>query len=63
MDRIEAMTAFVGALEEGSLVGASRRLGRSPVAVTRAIAGLERFLGTRLLRRTTPGHLQAHRGG
>jgi DNA-binding transcriptional LysR family regulator len=53
MDRIEAMTAFVGAVDEGSLAGASRRLGRSPAAVTRAIAGLERLYGTRLLHRTT----------
>ena len=44
MDRIEAMTAFVGAIDEGSLAGASRRLGCSPAAVTRAIAGLERSL-------------------
>ena len=53
MDRIDAMTAFVGAVDEGSLAGASRRLGRSPAAVTRAIAGLERLFGTRLLHRTT----------
>ena len=53
MDRIEAMTAFVGAIDEGSLAGASRRLGCSPAAVTRAIAGLERLFGTRLLHRTT----------
>jgi DNA-binding transcriptional LysR family regulator len=53
MDRIDAMSAFVGAADEGSLVGASRRLGRSPAAVTRAIAALERMVGTRLLHRTT----------
>ncbi len=53
MDRIDAMTAFVGAVDEGSLAGAARRLGRSPAAVTRAIASLERLVGTRLLHRTT----------
>jgi len=53
MDRIEAMTAFVSAIDEGSLAGASRRLGCSPAAVTRAIAGLERLFGTRLFHRTT----------
>src|SRR5215472_5897371 len=53
MDRIEAMTAFVGTVDQGSLAGASRRLGCSPAAVTRAIAGLERLFGTRLLHRTT----------
>lgn len=47
------MTAFVSAVDEGSLAGASRRLGRSPAAVTRAIASLERLVGTRLLYRTT----------
>lgn len=47
------MTAFVRAVDEGSLAGASRRLGRSPAAVTRAIASLERLVGTRLLHRTT----------
>lgn len=53
MDRIEAMTAFVSAVDDGSLAGASRRLGRSPAAVTRAITALEGLIGTRLLYRTT----------
>jgi len=53
MDRIEAMTAFVTALDEGSLARAARRLGRSPAAITRAVALLEERLGTRLLHRTT----------
>ena len=53
MDRIDAMTAFVAALDEGSLAGAARRLGRSPAAITRAVALLEERLGTRLLHRTT----------
>lgn len=53
MDRIDAMTAFVTALDEGSLARAARRLGRSPAAITRAVAQLEEHLGTRLLHRTT----------
>lgn len=53
MDRLDAMTVFIAVLDEGSLVAAGRRLGRSPAAVTRAIAALERQLGARLLDRTT----------
>jgi DNA-binding transcriptional LysR family regulator len=32
MDRIDAMKVFVAALDEGSLAGAARRLGKSPAA-------------------------------
>ncbi|MET0875629.1 MAG: LysR family transcriptional regulator [Tardiphaga sp.] len=53
MDRIDAMKVFVVALEEGSLAGAGRRLGRSPAAVSRAIAFLEAHVGAELLHRTT----------
>ncbi len=53
MDRIEAMKVFVAALDEGSLAGAGRRLGRSPAAVSRAIAFLEHHVGTELLHRNT----------
>src|SRR5580704_3269049 len=53
MDRIDAMAAFVAAVDEKSLAGAARRLGRSPAAITRAVALLERRAGTRLLYRTT----------
>jgi DNA-binding transcriptional LysR family regulator len=53
MDRIEAMRVFVAALDEGSLVGAARKLGRSPAAVSRAIAFLEAHVGAQLLHRTT----------
>lgn len=53
MDRLEAMRVFVSALDEGSLAGAGRRLGRSPPAVTRAINALEAHVGARLLDRTT----------
>lgn len=53
MDRIEAMRVFIAALDEGSLAGAGRRLGRSPAAVTRAIDFLEAHVGVQLLHRTT----------
>ncbi|CAN7619577.1 LysR family transcriptional regulator [Bosea sp. LjRoot90] len=53
MDRLEAMRVFVSALDEGSLAGAGRRLGRSAPAVTRAINALEGHVGARLLDRST----------
>jgi DNA-binding transcriptional LysR family regulator len=53
MDRIDAMKVFVAALDEGSLAGASRKLGKSPAAVSRAIAFLENHVGVELLHRTT----------
>ena len=53
MDRLDAMRVFVTALDEGSLAGAGRRLGRSPAAVSRAVAFLEEHVGVQLLHRTT----------
>lgn len=53
MDRIDAMKVFIAALDEGSLAGAGRRLGKSPAAVSRAIAFLEHLAGAELLYRTT----------
>lgn len=53
MDRIDAMKVFVSAVDEGSLAGAGRRLGKSPAAVSRAIAFLEAHVGAELLHRTT----------
>jgi len=53
MDRIDAMRVFVAALDEGSLAGGGRRLGKSAAAVSRAIAFLEAHVGTPLLHRTT----------
>src|ERR1700742_3439367 len=53
MDRIDAMKVLVSAVDEGSLAGAGARLGRSPAAVSRAIAFLEDHVGTELLHRTT----------
>jgi DNA-binding transcriptional LysR family regulator len=53
MDRIDAMKVFVAALDEGSLAGGGRRLGKSAAAVSRAIAFLEAHVGSPLLHRTT----------
>jgi len=53
MDRLDTLSVFVAVAEQGSFVAAARRLGRSPAAVTRAVAALEDRLATRLLTRTT----------
>jgi DNA-binding transcriptional LysR family regulator len=47
------MQAFVAVADRGGFAPAARALALSPPAVTRAVAGLETRLGTRLLRRTT----------
>jgi DNA-binding transcriptional LysR family regulator len=53
VDRIDALRVFVTVLDEGSLAGAGRRLGRSPAAVSRSVAFLEAPVGARLRYRTT----------
>jgi DNA-binding transcriptional LysR family regulator len=53
MDRSEEWRAFVSVAGRRSFVGAARALRRSPQAITRAVAALERRLGARLLNRTT----------
>ena len=53
MDRIDGWTTFAAVAEGRSFAAAARRLGRSPAAVTRAVAALEERLGARLLNRTT----------
>jgi DNA-binding transcriptional LysR family regulator len=53
MDRLEEWRAFVTVAAAQSFVRAARSLGRSPQGITRAVAGLEARLGTRLLNRTT----------
>lgn len=53
MDRIDVMRVFLAAVDEGSLAGAGRKLGRSPAAVSRAVAALEDWLGVPLLHRST----------
>lgn len=53
VDRIDVIKVFLAAVDEGSLAAAGRKLGRSPAAVSRAIASLEDRLGVPLLHRTT----------
>ena len=53
MDKLKAMTTFVAIVDEGSLSAAADRLDRSPAAVVRTLAGLEKHLGVRLLNRST----------
>jgi DNA-binding transcriptional LysR family regulator len=53
MDRLEELRLLVAVADAGSLAGAGRRLGRSPPAVTRILAGIEDRLGVRLLERST----------
>lgn len=53
MDRFQAMQVFVKVAETGSFARAGRHLNLNPPAVTRAIAGLETAIGTRLFIRTT----------
>lgn len=53
MDRLESWRIFGVVARELSFVGAARALGRSPQAITRAIAALEARIGRRLFHRTT----------
>jgi DNA-binding transcriptional LysR family regulator len=53
MDRWQAMRVFVRVAESGGFAEAARQLNMSPPAVTRAVAGIEELIGTRLLNRTT----------
>ncbi len=52
-DRFEEWTLFTAVATRRSFAEAARTLGRSPQAVTRAVASLERRVGARLLHRTT----------
>lgn len=53
MDRLDELAIFLAVVDEGSLAAASRKLRRSPPAVTRALAELEDRVGARLIERTT----------
>jgi len=63
MDRLDELAIFVAVAEQGSFVAAARHLGRSPAAVTRAVAALEDRLGTRLFNRTTRAVALTDAGG
>lgn len=53
MDRIEAMSLFVAAVDTGSLSAAGRKFGMPLPTVSRKISELESHIKTRLLLRTT----------
>jgi DNA-binding transcriptional LysR family regulator len=53
MDRLDSIALFVAVAERGGFIAAARKTGRSPAAVSRAIATLEEALGQRLFNRTT----------
>ena len=53
MDRLEAMSILVAAIEAGSLSGAARRLAMPLATVSRKVADLESHLRSRLLVRST----------
>ncbi|MDX8537984.1 LysR family transcriptional regulator [Mesorhizobium abyssinicae] len=52
MDRLEAMSLFVAAVEAGSLSATARRIGTPLATVSRKVSELERHLNTRLLNRS-----------
>jgi DNA-binding transcriptional LysR family regulator len=53
MDRLEAMSTLLAAVEAGSLSGASRKLGMPLATVSRKVSELEAHLRTRLVHRTS----------
>ncbi|GAN79497.1 LysR family transcriptional regulator [Acidocella aminolytica] len=53
MDRLGSLSIFIAVAEQGSFIGASRKLERSPTAVSRAVAALEDEWGVQLFTRTT----------
>ena len=53
MDRLLTMRVFQAVIEEGGFAAAARSMELSPPVVTRLVADLEQYLGTRLLQRTT----------
>jgi DNA-binding transcriptional LysR family regulator len=53
VDRIELMQTFVRIVEAGSLSAAAAQLGTTQPTVSRRLQALERFLGLRLLQRST----------
>ncbi len=53
MDRLDEWQVFAAVAALRSFAAAARQLGRSPQAVTRAVAALEARIGVKLLHRTT----------
>jgi DNA-binding transcriptional LysR family regulator len=53
MDRFQEMQVFAAVVQDQGFSAAARRLGLSAASVTRAVAALEKRIGTQLLTRTT----------
>lgn len=53
MDRFQEMQVFTAVAQDQGFSSAARRLGMSAASVTRAVAALEKRIGTQLLTRTT----------
>lgn len=53
MDRLQAMQTYVRVVENGSFSAVARELSSTQSAVSKQIAALEKYLGVRLLSRTT----------
>jgi DNA-binding transcriptional LysR family regulator len=53
VDRIELMQTFIRIVDTGSLSAAAERLGTTQPTISRRLQALERFLGLKLLQRTT----------
>jgi DNA-binding transcriptional LysR family regulator len=53
MDRLQAMQTYVRVVETGSFSAVARELSSTQSAVSKQIAALEKYLGVRLLSRTT----------
>lgn len=53
MKSIRGVVGFVRTVEAGSFAGAAKKLGITPVAVSKSVQRLERQLGVRLLQRST----------
>ena len=53
LDQTQGLLAFVRTVQTGSFSAAARSLGAAPSAISKAVARLERRLGTRLLQRST----------
>ena len=53
MDQLRALRVFTQVIAEGSFAGAARVLDLAPAVVTRAVADLEKHLGSRLLNRSS----------
>jgi DNA-binding transcriptional LysR family regulator len=53
MDRFHALSAFAAVADARGFAPAAKKLGLSPSAITRLVAGLEAHLAVRLLHRTT----------